>query len=234
MARSRSSSGSSYGRTGGGDTIGVNGRWTAGEGWTAGLTILGAATTQIPISAGAVYSGCAVVAAGAGAVVAAGAAAVTVAFVSRSVWNWATADGEAQPQIFTQDLIRQQRLEQEFDEGLVHVGLCGPAGSGKSSITNALRGLRNNSADAATTSTIETTLAQSTYIAHDSLRAVALHDCPGAGTLRNPTDQYYEAQKLYLFDLLVIMLGERVGEVSRQIMLLAPTNLDTFLLNHYI
>ncbi|KAK3933863.1 interferon-inducible GTPase-domain-containing protein [Diplogelasinospora grovesii] len=95
---------------------------------------------------------------------------------------------------------------------LSHVAICGPAGSGKTSIINALRGLRNNDGEAARTGTVEMTTQRTKYPSHSSFNSLILHDCPGAGTLRVPADMYYYTQKLYLFDLLLIIHGERFGE----------------------
>lgn len=51
-------------------------------------------------------------------------------------------------------------------------------GSGKSSITNALRGIHNSHPEAASIGTSETTTSRATYPAHESLFPITLHDIP--------------------------------------------------------
>jgi predicted GTPase len=138
--------------------------------------------------------------------------------ISVALWNWATADDTSSNSsnlpVITPELIRREREEEDFEPDSIHVAICGPAGSGKSSIVNALRGLRNNDDEAAPTGTVETTTQRTKYSSHATFNSLFLYDCPGAGTLRVPTEGYYYAQKLYLFDQLLIVHGERLGEAS--------------------
>jgi len=101
-----------------------------------------------------------------------------------------------------------------FETDKPHVAICGPAGSGKSSLINALRGLRNSEGDAASTGSAETTTHRQKYQSHLNIKSLFLYDFPGAGTQRIPAKNYYGDQKLELFDLVLIVQGERLGEVS--------------------
>lgn len=111
--------------------------------------------------------------------------------------------------------IYRERSEERFANGSYHVAICGPAGCGKSSLLNALMGLRNGKTGTASTGTVETTVEREKYQGHSSFDSLVLHDCPGAGTQRVPAKNYYYNQKLYLFDQLLIVHGERLGQVSR-------------------
>ncbi|KAI0967735.1 interferon-inducible GTPase-domain-containing protein [Xylaria arbuscula] len=145
--------------------------------------------------------------------------ATTVVAVSVALLSWASPNGTHNHlPLTTPELIRQQRQEEGFEPNSTHVVVCGPANSGKSSIINALRGLRNRDNGAATTGTPGSTTHRTKYAGHASFNSLQLHDCPGAGTLRTPADGYYSNQRLYLYDLLLIVAGERIGELEIQLM----------------
>ncbi|EFX03143.1 interferon-inducible GTPase [Grosmannia clavigera kw1407] len=143
--------------------------------------------------------------------------------VSENVLAWATSINFEDEPTTNQEAakqtaqIMQDREREGFDEGYIHVAVCGPAGSGKSSIINALRGLKNKDATAAATGTVETTQRQQKYEAHHGIGCIMLYDCPGAGTLRNPAEDYGSSQKLHIFNVVLIVLGERFGEIELDI-----------------
>ncbi|KAI5864703.1 interferon-inducible GTPase [Durotheca rogersii] len=110
--------------------------------------------------------------------------------------------------------IGKERDREGFEKEFRHVAVCGPAGSGKSSIINALMGLRNKDDGAANTGFVETTERQEKYPAHPSFGRIMLHDCPGAGTIRCPAENYSKTQKLHLFDMVLIVHGDRSGEIE--------------------
>lgn len=189
------------------------------------ISVLGTVIAAVPLSVAASTAAPVV------AVVTAGAFVLTgFMVVSSLLFDWAASDSKDTPCrigrlprlrriAILDDLIASEReshntIGPAFDSNSLHVAVCGPAGSGKSSLVNALRGIRNGSVDAATTGTTESTLTRSMYIAHASMKALTLHDIPGAGTSRIPADQYFENQKLHLFDTILILLGERFGEVN--------------------
>lgn len=138
--------------------------------------------------------------------------------VGAPLWTWAT---EGWPDAIEFGVLRNQiereRLSRNFEKDALHIGICGPAGSGKTSVVNALRGLRNNDPRAGRAGSTESTLVQTSYRADTSLGPLYLHDCPGAGTQRIPAKDYYAEQKLYLFDQLLILHGERLGEVRHSL-----------------
>jgi ATP-dependent Clp protease ATP-binding subunit ClpA len=91
---------------------------------------------------------------------------------------------------------------------LLHFAVCGPSGSGKSSLINALRGLRNNQQGAAKTGVVECTEKMQRY---PDLRKempyprFVWYDVPGAGTSKIPGWQYFIQQGLFIFDFIVLV-----------------------------
>ena len=101
----------------------------------------------------------------------------------------------------------------EYKEGWFHFAVVGTAGSGKSSLVNALRGLRNNSRNAARTGTSETTMNVTRY-ADANDRPFVWYDVPGAGTINVPDWKYFVDQGLYVFDAIIVLCGERFTETD--------------------
>ncbi|KAJ7045303.1 P-loop containing nucleoside triphosphate hydrolase protein, partial [Mycena alexandri] len=89
------------------------------------------------------------------------------------------------------------------------VSVTGIAGSGKSSLVNALRGLRNRDAGAAATGITETTLRVSRFPDSDPENPFVWYDIPGAGTLQVGDWQYFSDQELYVFDALIVLVDNR-------------------------
>ncbi|KAJ7782249.1 interferon-inducible GTPase-domain-containing protein [Mycena maculata] len=96
-----------------------------------------------------------------------------------------------------------------YRDGLYHFAVAGVAGSGKSSLINALRGLRNRDAGAAATGITETTLRVARFPDSDPKNPFVWYDIPGAGTLQVRDWQYFNNQGLYVFDALVVLVDNR-------------------------
>ncbi|KAI6119545.1 interferon-inducible GTPase-domain-containing protein [Pisolithus croceorrhizus] len=97
----------------------------------------------------------------------------------------------------------------QYKEGIFHFAVAGVAGSGKSSLINAFRGLRNRDASAAATGVTETTLAMARYPDANPQHPFVWFDIPGAGTLKIPDWQYFNAQGLYVFDCIIVLFDNR-------------------------
>ena len=103
--------------------------------------------------------------------------------------------------------LAKNRIQYDPAEKL-HFAVCGSSGSGKSSLINAFRGLRNSSPQAAPTGVVETTRAITHF---PDLRRelpytrLVWFDCPGAGTLEIPGWQYFNQQGLFIFDIIVLV-----------------------------
>ena len=104
-------------------------------------------------------------------------------------------------------LLAKKRIQ--YDPEKLHFAVCGSPGSGKSSLINAFRGLKNNSRQAAPTGVIETTMDFIRYPASDPRKEynrLVWFDCqcPG-GTLEIPGWQYFNQKGFFIFDLIVLV-----------------------------
>ncbi|KAL4076412.1 interferon-inducible GTPase-domain-containing protein [Scleroderma citrinum] len=97
----------------------------------------------------------------------------------------------------------------QYEEGLFHFAVAGVSGSGKSSLINALRSLRNKDPDAAATGVTETTRVFGRYPDPNPQHPLVWYDIPGAGTLNIPDWQYFNAQGLYVFDCIIVLFDNR-------------------------
>ncbi|KZT69885.1 hypothetical protein DAEQUDRAFT_765198 [Daedalea quercina L-15889] len=115
--------------------------------------------------------------------------------------------------------IRATKERLDYKEGSFHVAIAGVAGSGKSSLVNAFRGLRNSDKGAAPTGVVETTDAISWYPDPSSEYARVWYDVPGAGTLSVPDWLYFTDQGLYVFDCIVVLFDIRLTATDIAILL---------------
>ncbi|KAI9025614.1 immunity-related GTPases-like protein [Hyaloraphidium curvatum] len=97
-----------------------------------------------------------------------------------------------------------------------HVAVCGPAGTGKSSVINCILGLRNGAPGSAPVGITETTHEHKKY-SHPRLPYVKVWDIPGAGTADHPASTYYVDELLYGFHMIVIVSAGRIHEVVNDI-----------------
>lgn len=92
--------------------------------------------------------------------------------------------------------------------GYVHkrknIVFAGNVNVGKSSLVNALCGMRPADSGAAPVGSSQVTMNLGRYETPDHPRVV-LFDTPGAGTQDVPAFRYYYDQKLYAFDLVVLV-----------------------------
>jgi len=96
-------------------------------------------------------------------------------------------------------------------------GVVGQAGSGKSSVVNAVRGVQDNDEKlGARVGEVETTMKPTAY-PHPNYPHVVMWDLPGAGTINHPSETYFTDKTLYAFDCLIIVTDTRFKEVDLQI-----------------
>ncbi|CCM05140.1 uncharacterized protein FIBRA_07348 [Fibroporia radiculosa] len=98
-----------------------------------------------------------------------------------------------------------------YRDGVFHFAIAGVSGSGKSSLINAFRGIKNNSKDAlkAPVGIVETTKTIARYADPDSEVPFFWYDVPGAGTLDVPDWIYFNDQGLYVFDCILVLIDNR-------------------------
>ncbi|KAH7930615.1 P-loop containing nucleoside triphosphate hydrolase protein [Leucogyrophana mollusca] len=97
----------------------------------------------------------------------------------------------------------------QWRDDLFHFAIAGVAGGGKSSLINAFRGLKNKDRGAAPTGITETTLAMARFPDSNRDYPFVWYDIPGAGTLKIPDWQYFNAQGLYVFDCIMVLFDNR-------------------------
>lgn len=109
--------------------------------------------------------------------------------------------------------IEQAERRLEPREGHFHIAIAGNSGTGKSSLINAIRGVKNNDKiHAASVGVTETTTGVGRYpdptVSGPRSRFV-WYDIPGAGTLLKPGPKYFNEHGLFVFDLIIVMFGGR-------------------------
>jgi len=108
--------------------------------------------------------------------------------------------------------LARKRLYPDPNNEKFHCAVAGVSGSGKSSLINALRGITNRDANAANVGVVETTIDITPY-PHPSATPPQnrwiWYDVPGAGTLSVPAPKYFNAQGLFVFDLIIVVVDNR-------------------------
>jgi len=97
-------------------------------------------------------------------------------------------------------------------DGCTHVVVTGNRGVGKSSLINALLGYKSTDHRAARTGTVETTMTRTRFV-DTRHQGFVWYDIPGAGTANVTAWQYYYNQKLFAYDLVVILHESTLTEV---------------------
>ena len=125
-----------------------------------------------------------------------------------------------QPEVWPteEERARAEEVLLKPRENYVHCAIAGLAGSGKSSLINALRGLKTNQCDdprLAKTGATETTMEIGRYPDPSTTaprKHIVWYDIPGAGTLSIKGWQYFNAQGLFIFDLIIVLIDNRFTE----------------------
>ncbi|PNP59718.1 hypothetical protein FNYG_14849 [Fusarium nygamai] len=182
---------------------GVKLNWDPSTGWGFVFSTLGVNLVKIGL-AGAF--------AVAGAASGIGLGGLSAYIISQALYHWASSNYSGT--IVTTETIISDREQEGLDADRAYVAICGPSGSGKSSLINALRGLLNRDTNAASVGTTETTCQRQEYQAAACFDRLTLVDFPGAGTQRVPSQGYFNANKLHCYDYILIICGERFGEIE--------------------
>jgi ABC-type glutathione transport system ATPase component len=110
----------------------------------------------------------------------------------------------------TQEQVDAAKDRVQYNPERLHFAVCGPSGSGKSSLINAFRGLKNGEEGTAEVSNDETTLEVTRY--QDPRKEMPYPrfvwcDIPGAGTIEISAWQYFNQQGLFIFDFIILVYG---------------------------
>ncbi|KAI6017193.1 interferon-inducible GTPase-domain-containing protein [Pisolithus microcarpus] len=130
----------------------------------------------------------------------------------------------------TLDEIAAAKTRVQYEQGRFHFAVAGVAGSGKSSLINAIRGVENRHQDAAETGVVETTVTIGRYPDPNPDLPFVWYDIPGAGTLHQPDWLYFNAQGLFVFDCVIVLFDNRFTETDIAIL----TNCRRFQIPTYI
>ncbi|KAI6144624.1 P-loop containing nucleoside triphosphate hydrolase protein [Pisolithus tinctorius] len=130
----------------------------------------------------------------------------------------------------TPEEVRAAKVRVEYQEGMFHFAVAGVAGTGKSSLINALRGLRNKDQGAAGAGVVETTSTIGRYPDPNSDNPFVWYDIPGAGTLSQPDWLYFNNQGLFVFDCIIVLFDNRFTQTDAAIL----TNCRRFQIPTYI
>jgi len=115
-----------------------------------------------------------------------------------------------QPEVWpTEEELKKSKMLLQHTEGALHFAIAGASGSGKSSLINAFCGLRNKDPGAAPTGVVETTSQIARYPDPIPENPFVWYDVPGAGTLKIPDWEYFNAQGLYIFDGIIVLFDNR-------------------------
>lgn len=119
----------------------------------------------------------------------------------------------------TREELQQIRRQLQIHRQNLNFAITGLAGSGKSSLINALRGIRNNAPGAARVGIVETTTRIQWYPDSNPRRTrVVWYDIPGAGTQNNRSARYFIEQGLPVFDFIIITVNDRITETDIDIL----------------
>ncbi|PBK73326.1 P-loop containing nucleoside triphosphate hydrolase protein [Armillaria solidipes] len=103
------------------------------------------------------------------------------------------------------DMVKQ-RL---YQDGKFHLAIAGKSGTGKSSLINAFRGIWDEDEGSAATDVVESTTIVTPYPDPNPANPFIWFDIPGSGTINCPDWTYFNDQGLYIFDAIIVLLGDR-------------------------
>ncbi|RPA81125.1 hypothetical protein BJ508DRAFT_414976 [Ascobolus immersus RN42] len=129
-----------------------------------------------------------------------------------------SATNGIRPIVFpTDEEVRLAKEKMQYNPELCHFAICGPSGSGKSSLINAFRGLTKTDAGYAEVGENECTSEVSRYPDQRSevpFCRFVWYDIPGAGTLRVPDWKYFNDHGLYCFDFIILVYDGRFTAID--------------------
>lgn len=113
------------------------------------------------------------------------------------------------------------RVKIQYSRSHFSFAVAGIAGSGKSSLINMFLNLPDYHPNAAPTGVVETTSEIRRYPDPGDTaprKWTVWYDIPGAGTLTIPGSEYFNRQCLFVFDLIIVLVGDRMTQVDLEIL----------------
>ncbi|KAL0573934.1 hypothetical protein V5O48_008003, partial [Marasmius crinis-equi] len=114
----------------------------------------------------------------------------------------------------TREQFQKAKQSYAYETGKFHLAIAGASGAGKSSLVNALRGLRDSEGGAAEVGVVETTSKIKRYPEPDKSLPFVWFDVPGAGTLNVPRAEYFNNMGLYLLDAIIVVYNDRFTDTD--------------------
>ncbi|PBK95244.1 P-loop containing nucleoside triphosphate hydrolase protein [Armillaria gallica] len=96
-----------------------------------------------------------------------------------------------------------------YKDGKFHLAIAGKSGTGKSSLINAFRGMGDDDEGSADVDVIESTTTVTPYPDPNPANPFIWFDIPGSGTVNCPDWSYFNDHGLYIFDAIIVLLGDR-------------------------
>ncbi|KAJ4481789.1 interferon-inducible GTPase-domain-containing protein [Lentinula lateritia] len=96
----------------------------------------------------------------------------------------------------------------KYDPAKFHLAVAGVSGTGKSSLINAFRGIKNKAKDAEPTDFVECT-SEVKRLPDKARPQIVWFDVPGANTLKVPDWRYFNDQGLYIFQAIIVLYSSR-------------------------
>ncbi|KAF8454113.1 interferon-inducible GTPase-domain-containing protein [Kalaharituber pfeilii] len=109
------------------------------------------------------------------------------------------------------------RKELGFNPDCLHIAVAGYAGTGKSTLINAFRGLGPKDPFAAPIGVVECTSEIARY-PDPRYPWIVWFDIPGGGTTECPATGYFDHNGLYLMDFIIVVCGDRFSELDVEIL----------------
>lgn len=105
--------------------------------------------------------------------------------------------------------VTQARRRLNYVDGLIYIAVVGAAGSGKSSLINSIRGLREGDPGAAAVGTSETAKEMGPYKHPDATKhPFVWYEFSGADTPGQPDARYFLDQGLFMFDCIIVVFDQ--------------------------
>ncbi|KAI5845324.1 interferon-inducible GTPase-domain-containing protein [Tricharina praecox] len=131
--------------------------------------------------------------------------------------NVASSAGDLREHMYVEDT----KIKLQYRTDRFHFVICVAAGSGKSSLINAFRGIKAKSPGTAPVGIVETTSEVTRYSDRRPGMPYELfvwYDIPGAGTAGVPQGKYFITQGLFIFDFIILVYDTRFTEIDAEIL----------------
>lgn len=114
----------------------------------------------------------------------------------------------------TPEEVETAKAKVDYQERIFHFAVAGASGTGKSSLINAFRGLRNHERGAAEVGIVENTSAIGRYPDPNSDNPFVWYDISSAGAPFLPDWLYFNNRGLFVFDCIVVVFDGRLTQMD--------------------